>query len=174
MTNKSHRSFASKSSQRLLFQDTAVEKREKKCHKQKKGDFLCTCPKSHAYEQYYHALEPYYWRPYQLIALEDESDEDSILGENDLVRSISAPAHETHDSEDKLMDPLPLERQLTNTMHYHKPSHSFGNPLEKIDVRHVVNIENNRNQDENRYKPVQRNFDTERLGTNDENIHYLN
>ena len=170
-TNKSHQSFASKSSQRLLFQDANVEKRQKNT-KKPKGDFLCTWNHGHGLENYYPALEIYPYRPYALLDIESDSDEDSILGENELVRSVSAPLHETHEPEEKLMEPLPLERQpFSNMMNLYRPCHNYADPLEKIDLKKALKIENNWNQYENKYKFISRNLDVDTFGMNDENLH---
>lgn len=142
-TNKSNHSFASKNSQRLLFQDSHVEKRPNN-PKMQKGDFLCTCNKNHGIENYYPGFEIYPYRPYALLDIEPDSDDQSILGDNELVRSISAPAHETHELEEKLIEPLPLERQpFSNRMNLEIPGHNYSNPFDKIDTKKVVRTENN-------------------------------
>lgn len=142
-TNKTHQSFASKNSQRLLFQDATLERRQKD-PKKAKGDFLCTCNHGHGLENYYQGIEFYPYRPYALLDIESDSDDESILRENELVRSVSAPLHEIHEPEEKLMEPLPLERQpFSNMMNLYRPCHNYADPLEKIDLKKALRIENN-------------------------------
>lgn len=171
-TNKSHQSFASKNSQRLLFQDANVEKRPKKAQKEKKGDFMCTCNKSHGLDNFYPAIEVYPYRPYPILAFENESEAESILGENEFVRSMSAPAHETHDPEDKMIETIPLVRQpFSNMMNFDRQTHNYPNPLDKLDLKKALRIERNRNHDENRYRYPERHYGADTFGIHDVNMH---
>ena len=143
-TNRSHRSFTSKNSQRLLFQDNnEVRKHSKRSNIFQKGDFLCTCTKNNLLEYYLPAMEMHPYKLHPLLTLEDESDKESILVD-DMIKSMSGPVQENSYFDEKFNEPLALERQpFSNVTNFAKASINYGNPLDKIDLKHGLKIENN-------------------------------
>ena len=105
LTHKSRSTFVSKKSQRMLFQDYQVERREQAHAHQSQGkDCICKWNKNNLL--LYYPLFEYY--PY-VYESEDRSETHSF-GHSELLRSLSMPiAH--HYLDDRIIEQLDLERQ---------------------------------------------------------------
>jgi hypothetical protein len=171
LSQKSHKSnlnFVSRSSNRLLFADYQVEKRPlaEKQAKPKK-DFLWTCNHRNNLLAFYpiHELQhlklnPYLW--------EISDSDDSQLSESDLMRSISMPIASNHELEEKLIEPLSLERQpFSNLINFTKPTHNYWNPLDKVDLKRAFSEKHNFFAP---HKFAERSFEDDSLGMEDENM----
>jgi hypothetical protein len=143
-TFKSIRSNRSKNSHRLLFPDCHVERRERMVQmKPAKKDFLCTCNKNNFQDFFHPIIEIPVARIHPYVLSSDNDSIEEILEDHELMRSMSVPAHNHPDSEDKLIEPLVLERQpFSNVMNFSKPTNNYANPLEKLDFKQVLNNDN--------------------------------
>jgi hypothetical protein len=100
---------------------------------------------------------------------EDESVE-SIWVDPNLMRSMSLPISHHDDSEDKILEPLVLERQpLSAMVNLARPHYFYANPLDKLEHK-AFKI----NEDVKPYQSrfPERNFNVNCFGIDDENIHY--
>jgi hypothetical protein len=101
---------------------------------------------------------------------EDESVE-SIWVDPNLMRSMSMPVSHQNESEDKILEPLVLERQplsaMVNTIKHHN---FYANPLDKLEHKAFKVIEDKKPYNHSRFP--ERNFNVDSFGIYDENINY--
>jgi hypothetical protein len=167
-THRSHNSISFKSSHRLLFgNEYQVEKRSKTTKK----DFLCTCNRNIFLEQFHHPIMALQEQRENLYLQSEDESVESIWVDPNLMRSMSLPVSHQNDSEDKILEPLVLERQplsaMVNTIKHH---HFYANPLDKLEHKAFKVIEEKKQYSRSRFP--ERNFNVDSFGIYDENINY--
>lgn len=170
MTNKSHNTFISRNSQRMLFQDYQTERRNHHNRNFQPGrDFICTWNKNNLLGFYpiielHHQAHPY------IIDSDNDSDI-PVLESSDLMRSLSMPIQH-HEIEDKLIEPLGLERQpFSNLINFSKPSHNYANLYGKAESKNWLKNDHLHNPYNPRFNEKYYYADDNLEDDEDENIH---
>lgn len=132
VTDHSQLSFIPKNSGRALFPEFKAERRwEMESSQNQHKHYICTwnCENKLQYM-------PFVYLEHNFRHGLESSDDHSILDKTDLLRSISMPIPDPREVEDKLLQPLSLERQPFSSMiNLGRSHHNYLHPLFKTDLK---------------------------------------